>query len=101
MLLEEVLDRLADDLTVDRADVPGHLLKQKVWVAGLGQPGCLYDGGPYYCRSKRQAIELLLDIADNGEGAPRGMRAALERDGVFFNKYFRAEISQVFLGVVI
>ena len=96
---EQIIDRLADGR--DIAEVPERLLARKIWVAGIGQPGCLYDAGPYYCRSKRQAIELLLDIADNGEGAPRGMRAALERDEAFFCHEFMAEINQVRLSDVI
>lgn len=99
--LDQVIDRLADGHPVDRADVPDQLLKRKIWVAGIGQPGCLYDAGPYYCRSKRQAVELLLDIADDGEGAPRGMKTALKRDEEFFGNYFTAKIAQEYLGDVI
>lgn len=94
LTFDEVMQRLADERPVRREDVRASVLRRKVWVYGHGQPGCLYDYGPCYSRTKKDAVEELCWIADIGEGVPRGMRAALLRDGTFWDDCTRYELSQ-------
>jgi hypothetical protein len=77
--LSDVLQALADGRTVNRNDIAARVLDCHVWISGAGSPGCLYDSGPNYHATKADAVSDLLFIADSGEGAPRGMRAALMR----------------------
>jgi hypothetical protein len=100
--LSEVLQALADERVVKAADVPARLLRAKVWVSGAGQPGCLYDYGPNYSRSKSDAIADVAFVADDSEsGIPRGIKAELARSGSFYHCGIRYEISVSTLGDVL
>ena len=96
---DAVLQALADERYVRRADVAAHVLRMKVWVYGAGQPGCLYDSGPYYSPTKAGAIRDLVSMADDGEsGEPRGMLTALRRNHSATHAHWRFELSQDTLG---
>lgn len=92
--LDSVLIRIGDGFPVDRADVLSRVLDMKVWVYGAGSPGCLYDSGPYYTDSKRNAIASLAEIADNGNGTPRGFVTELRRFHSSTRNGWRYELSQ-------
>ncbi len=76
-----VLEATNEGCAIKRDEVSARVLRAKVWGMGAGQPGCLYDNGPSYYTSKRTALESAVRHADDGEGAPRGFRAELERRG--------------------
>jgi hypothetical protein len=100
--LSAVLERLADGFPVNRTDVTDRVLRCRIVVAGAGSPGCLYDSGPDYFASRRDAIAHLLFIADDGENdAPRGMATALRRDGSYSHNGWRYEWSETTLGSVL
>lgn len=83
MTMGEVLERLADDRIVEAERVLSSALKRQVWVAEWHLPGCLSESRSI-CLTKGDAIASALSFAEDGEkGPPRGMRAALERDGQF------------------
>ncbi len=96
-----VLDATNDGRTIRREDVSARVLRAKVWGVGAGQPGCLYDYGPNYHRSKRAALEDAVWHADAGDGAPRGFKVALSRYGYadaggMHYEVFRATIADMF-----
>jgi hypothetical protein len=92
--LSAVLDALNDGRIVKRDEVSARVLGARVYISGSGMPGCLYDYGPNYSRTKTAAIEDLLFAADSDEGAPRGMATALRRYGSFSHGYMRYEVSR-------
>lgn len=60
-------------------------MKQTHWVYGSGSPGCLYDNGPNYAESKRDAINALAFTFDHlGSNAIRRMRSDLHRYGLHY-----------------
>jgi hypothetical protein len=82
--LEEVIDRLNEELVVDEEEVKPNVLKRKVWVATWGIPGCLPESRSI-CRTKESAIESALWFAESEEGDhPKGMLTALRKDGFFY-----------------
>lgn len=92
---DAVLQALADDRHVRASEVSAHVLRMKVWVYGAGQPGCLYDSGPYYSPTKEAAICDLVSMADDGEsGEPRGMLAELRRNHSATHGHWHFELSQ-------
>lgn len=99
--LDDVLQALADDRPVSRDDVAARVLNRKVWVYGAGSPGCLYDSGPYYTDSKRNAVACLVELADNGEGTPRGVVTELRRSHCSYRNGWRYELSQDTLGGIL
>lgn len=100
--LSAVLELLADGRAVKRSDVAARVLRRRIYVTGSGQPGCLYDSGPDYHATKKAAVDSLVWLADDGEGTPRGMRAALLREGRYIDANgVRYEVSQDALGSVL
>ena len=99
MSFYEVMEKLGDERPVNYKDVRASALKRKVWVYGHGQPGCLFDSGPYYATTKAGAIECLLEML--AEDDSRGAATALRRDHIFYNSYGVATISQDTLGGIL
>jgi hypothetical protein len=101
--LELALGIMGDDhKPLTRADVAARVLNCKIWVSGSGQPGCLYDYGPNYSRTREQAIEDMCFVADSETGVPRGMKTALRRYGSFTDsRGVQYEVSQDTLGSVL
>lgn len=97
----DVLQALADGRIVDREEVSPRALRARVWVSGSGSPGCLYDYGPNYSASAADAVADLLFVADTGEGAPRGLRAELMRNGSAYRDGICYEVSADTLGGVL
>lgn len=97
------LERINDGWPVKCDEVSQRVMDSKVWVYGSGSPGCLYDNGPNYATSCREAIDSLCFCADDGEsGVPRGMKAALRAFGSFTDATgTRYEVSQHTLRVAL
>lgn len=76
----EALERINDQRSVDANEVQARALRRMVWVAEWHLPGCLSESFSV-CLTKRDAIESALSMAEGAEGAPRGMRADLQRFG--------------------
>lgn len=71
---DEVLDKLANDQRVTRDEVLGSALMRKVWVSGNGSPGCLYDNGPNYHRTKEDAVQSCAFTFDEERGCATSLR---------------------------
>lgn len=76
----EALQAINDGQSVNYQDVQARALRRMVWVAEWHIPGCLSESFSV-CTTKRDAIERALSMAEGELGAPRGMRADLERFG--------------------
>lgn len=75
---EEALERINNDHCIAVADVQARALRRKVWVAEWHFFGCISESQSYHC-TKAEAVEAALSFG----GYPRGMRTALERNGVW------------------
>ena len=84
-------------LTFDR--VRARDLKRRVCVYGWGQPGCLYDAGPFCATTKRDAIDSVMLMLD--ENDCKGARTSLRNKHGFYNKHGRAHISKTTLGDIL
>jgi hypothetical protein len=71
---DEVMDRLNDERSVKRDEVDPKALTRKVWVSGNGSPGCLYDNGPNYHRTKEDAIASCAFVFDEYKGVVTALR---------------------------
>ena len=80
LTFDEALQRINDECSVHPADVQARALRRRVWVAEWHLPGCLSESFSV-CLTKRDAIESALSMAEDADGAPRGMRADLQRSG--------------------
>lgn len=80
LTFDEALERINDQRSVSADDVQARALQRKVWVAEWHLPGCLSESFSI-CLTKREAIGAALSMAEGADGAPRGMRADLERTG--------------------
>lgn len=80
LTFDEALQRINDQMPVHSADVQARALRRRVWVAEWHLPGCLSESFSV-CLTKSDAIECALSMAEGEDGAPRGMRADLERYG--------------------
>ena len=80
LTFDEALQRINDECSVHRNDVQARALRRRVWVAEWHLPGCLSESFSV-CLTKSDAIESALSMAEGAEGAPRGMRADLQRYG--------------------
>lgn len=76
----EALQAINDSQSLNYQDVQARALRRMVWVAEWHIPGCLSESFSV-CTTKRDAIERALSMAEGELGAPRGMRADLERFG--------------------
>lgn len=76
----EALQAINDGQSLNYQDVQARALRRMVWVAEWHIPGCLSESFSV-CTTKRDAIERALSMAKGELGAPRGMRADLERFG--------------------
>lgn len=76
----EALQAINDGQFLNYQDVQARALRRMVWVAEWHIPGCLSESFSV-CTTKRDAIERALSMAEGELGAPRGMRADLERFG--------------------
>ena len=76
----EALQAINDGQSLNYQDVQARALRRMVWVAEWHIPGCLSESFSV-CTTKRDAIECALSMAEGELGAPRGMRADLERFG--------------------
>jgi len=76
----EALQAINDGQSLNYQDVQARALRRMVWVAEWHLPGCLSESFSV-CTTKRDAIECALSMAEGELGAPRGMRADLERFG--------------------
>lgn len=79
---DEVIEKIGDERSVSRADIRADVLHRKVWIAEWHMPGCLSESFNV-CVTKRDAIESALLMAENENGAPRGMKTALRKYGRF------------------
>lgn len=77
---DEALQAINDGQSLNYQDVQARALRRMVWVAEWHIPGCLSESFSV-CTTKRDAIECALSMAEGELGAPRGMRADLERFG--------------------
>lgn len=77
---DEALQAINDGQSLNYHDVQARALRRMVWVAEWHIPGCLSESFSVYT-TKRDAIECALSMAEGELGAPRGMRADLERFG--------------------
>lgn len=80
LTFDEALQRINDQCSVHFADVQARALRRRVWIAEWHLPGCLSESFSV-CLTKRDAIESALSMAAGADGAPRGMRADLQRYG--------------------
>lgn len=80
LTFDEALQRINDQCSVHSADVQARALRRRVWVAEWHLPGCISESFSV-CLTKSDAIESALSMAEGAEGAPRGMRADLQRYG--------------------
>lgn len=80
LTFDEALERISEQRSVDYSDVRADALRRVVWVAEWHIPGCLSESQSV-CLTKREAIDDALLMASDDNGAPRGMRADLERCG--------------------
>ena len=80
LTFDEALQHINDQCSVHSADVQAAALRRHVWVAEWHLPGCLSESFSV-CLTKRDAIGSALSMADGADGAPRGMRADLQRSG--------------------
>lgn len=76
----EALQAINDGQSLNYQDVQARALRRMVWVAEWHLPGCLSESFSV-CTTKRDAIECALSMAEGELGAPRGMRADLQRYG--------------------
>lgn len=102
---DETLERLANEQRVSPSEVSARALRRKVWISGNGLPGCMYDNGPHYHATKRDAIESCAFAADWCDDSPnpyRGIVQSLRRYHSFTAATGeRFEISQDTLGGII
>jgi hypothetical protein len=77
---DDALQRINDERFIDPREVSARALSRVVWVYEWHLPGCLSESRGYVT-TKRDAIEGCLSMATGSEGAPRGMRADLQRYG--------------------
>lgn len=82
LTFSEALERINDGRSVDSCDVQARALSRALWVAEWHIPGCVSESQSI-CTTKRDAITCALSMAEGENGAPRGMRTALERFGRF------------------
>jgi hypothetical protein len=82
LTFDEVLQLIADERHVHQGDVLASALQRKVWIAEWHIPGCLSESRAV-CTSKADAVDSALFFAEDDNGAPRGMKTALQRDGYF------------------
>ena len=80
LTFDEALQRINDQCSVHFADVQARALRRRIWVAEWHLPGCLSESFSV-CLTKSDAIESALSVAEGADGAPRGMRADLQRYG--------------------
>lgn len=83
LTFDEALERINDEQPIERADVTASALRRKVWQSANGNPGCMYDSSGVNM-TKADAIASCVQIA--GEDEKRGMKAALARDGVWYDE---------------
>ena len=76
----EALQAINEGQSLSYQDVQARALRRMVWVAEWHIPGCLSESF-IVCTTKRDAIERALSMAEGELGAPRGMRADLQRYG--------------------
>ncbi len=76
----DAVQAINDGQSLNHHDVQARALRRLVWVAEWHLPGCLSESFSV-CLTKRDAIECALSMAEDELGAPRGMRADLERFG--------------------
>jgi hypothetical protein len=100
-----VLDALNDERTVYADEVSARARRSRIWVYGSGLPGCLYDNGPYYTDSKRNAIACCVDYAcaaSESMSAPRGMVTELRNGHSFTDSDgTRYEVSEDTLSIAL
>ena len=80
LTFDEALQRINDEMPVHRNDVQARALRRHVWIAEWHLPGCLSESFSV-CLTKSDAIDCALSMAEGADGAPRGMRADLQRSG--------------------
>lgn len=74
LTFDEALEALANGRIINASDVRADALVRKVWVSGNGTPGCLYDNGPNYHRTKDDAIASLAQVFDWERGIVTSLR---------------------------
>lgn len=77
---DDALQRINDGRSIDAREVLARALSRVVWISEWHFPGCMSESRGYSL-TKRDAIDACLDMAGGAEGAPRGMRADLQRYG--------------------
>lgn len=80
LTFDDVMELLSEDRRVDQSQVPDRVQRRKVWIASNGLVGCMNDSHNV-CTRKRDAIDTCVQIADSGEGPPRGIVRALRSRG--------------------
>jgi len=95
----QAMDLLAEDRSVKASEVSARALRRKVWVYGHGQPGCMYDSGPYYTDTKASAIACVVGLLADDDC--KGAVTALRRAHVFSNSYGVATIAGTTLGSIL
>ena len=80
LTFDEALQAINDERFVRSADVQARALQRRIWIAEWHLPGCLSESFSV-CLTKSEAIQSALSMAEGADGAPRGMRADLQRSG--------------------
>lgn len=76
----EALQAINEGQSLSYQDVQARALRRMVWVAEWHIPCCLSESFSV-CLTKSDAIDCALSMAAGADGAPRGMRADLQRYG--------------------
>lgn len=109
--LDDVLTALEDERTVTRDQCTKSVLDSKIWVAGAGSPGCLYDLGPEYHATKESAVDSMVKAIgyemDSNEGAIQDETIkheaceSLGMHGSYSYNFWRYEVSESTLGSIL
>jgi hypothetical protein len=91
---DQALERIGDDLPIERADVLASALKRKVWCGYYLAPGCLPDHR-WYDTTARGCIEQAIEIY--ADDAPPGFRSGLRHSHCATTdaqRYYRVSIER-------
>jgi hypothetical protein len=81
LTFDDAVQALNEQSPIAASAVQARALQRIVWVYEWHLPGCLSESFGIAC-TKRDAIDGALSFAEGAEGAPRGMRADLQRFGM-------------------
>lgn len=97
---DETLQHINEECPVDVDEVLASAKRRTIWLACSNFPGCL----PEYravCATKKDAIESLLQVAEDCDGPPRGMKASLRSREAFHHNGLNYSIEKMRLGDIL